>query len=259
MRTPIDPRYFFIKYSLEFFIVVLGISVSFWLSEWNEDRELLLFNIEDTFDLLEDLRNDEERLEMIVTQIDEGMMNTERLLINVELYRDNSINYNVLSDSLVDIGYVYEYGTFFMNNSTYKSLLQNDRLHYFPDEIEKNMKDYYEYVSKRVEDNNRLVDDITANYYNKHHPLCLRSRIKELPITQAEELKLFEKDDMRENYTSIDFYKASMSLRSRINMHRAQVKQYMNMRNNVDSLLCRHVGLDALMLLALDAGNNKPS
>ena len=246
MRTPIDPRYFFIKYSVEFFIVVLGISVSFWLSEWNEDRKQVLHNIEDTFDLLEDLRHDEERLEMIVKQIKVGMIKTQRLIVSVELYRDNILNYRALSDSLVDIGYVYEYGTFFMNNSTYKSLLQNDRLHYFPDEIEKNMKDYYEYVSKRVEDNNRLVDDITANYYNKYHPLCLRSQIEELPISQAEVRQLFDKEDMRENYTSIDFYKASMSLRSRINMHRVQVQQYMGMRNNIDSLLREHVGLDTL-------------
>ena len=246
MRTPIDPRFFFIKYSIEFFIVVLGISVSFWLSEWNEDRKQVLHNIEDTFDLLEDLRHDEERLEMIVKQIKVGMIKTQRLLVSVELYRDNILNYRALSDSLVDIGYVYEYGTFFMNNSTYKSLLQNDRLHYFPDEIEKNMKDYYEYVSKRVEDNNRLVDDITANYYNKYHPLCLRSQMEELPISQAEVRQLFDKEDMRENYTSIDFYKASMSLRSRINMHRVQVQQYMGMRNNIDSLLREHVGLDTL-------------
>lgn len=246
MRTPIDPRYFFIKYSLEFFIVVLGISVSFWLSEWNEDRKRVLYNIEDTFDLLEDLRHDEERLEIIVKQIKVGMIKTQRLLVSVELYRDNILNYRALSDSLVDIGYVYEYGTFFMNNSTYKSLLQNGRLHDFPSEIEKNVKDYYEYVSKRVEDNNRLVDDLTANYYNRHHPLCLRSQIKELPISQAEMRQLYDKEDMRENYTSINFYKASMSLRSRINMHRAQVQQYMEMRNNIDSLLREHVGLDTL-------------
>jgi len=246
MRTPIDPRYFFIKYSLEFFIVVLGISVSFWLSEWNEDRKRVLYNIEDTFDLLEDLRHDEERLEIIVKQIKVGMMKTHRLLVSVELYRDNILNYRALSDSLVDIGYVYEYGTFFMNNSTYKSLLQNGRLHDFPSEIEKNVKDYYEYVSKRVEDNNRLVDDLTASYYNKHHPLCSRSQIKELPITQVEILQLYQKEDMRENYTSINFYMASMSLRSRINMHRAQVQQYMEMRNNIDSLLREHVGLDTL-------------
>jgi hypothetical protein len=246
MRTPIDPRYFFIKYSLEFFIVVLGISVSFWLSEWNEDRKRVLYNIEDTFDLLEDLRHDEERLEMIVKQINVGMIKTQRLLVNVELHRDNILSYRALSDSLVDIGYVYEYGTFFMNNSTYKSLLQNGRLHDFPSEIEKNIKDYYEYVSKRVEDNNRLVDDLAASYYNKHHPLCLRSQIKELPINQVEMFQLYQKEDMRENYTSLNFYKASMSLRSRINMHRAQVQKYINMRNNVDSLLREHVGLDTL-------------
>ena len=56
-----------------------------------------------------------------------------------------------------------------MNNSTYKSLLQNGRLHDFPSEIKKNVKDYYEYVSKRVEDNNRLVDNQTASYYNTSH------------------------------------------------------------------------------------------
>ena len=59
--SSLNPKFLLVKYSLEFFFVVLGITVSFWLSEWNEERKFVEFNIEDTYDLLEDLAHDEER------------------------------------------------------------------------------------------------------------------------------------------------------------------------------------------------------
>jgi len=246
--APIDFRYFSVKYLLEFFIVVLGITVSFWLSEWNEDRKLAIYNVDDAYDLLEDLNHDKERLDQITEQIIQGLDKSSRLVMNIESHRSGAMSYIEFADTLMEIGYVYEYGTFFMNNATYKSVLQNGRLHNFPSDLEKQIKDYYEYVSKRVEDNNRLVDNITANYYSKHHPLCERNMIDYLPLTNDKTLELYFLHDMKDNYSSLDFYKTTMSLMARIKMHGDQVKQYQNMRNNIDSLLRGHVGLEPMPL-----------
>jgi len=241
MKPTIDTRLFIIKYSLEFFVVVLGISVSFWLSEWNEQRKFANLNIEDAYDLLEDLAQDEERLEFIEDQIDLGLNNAHRLLANIELSRTDNITYSALTDSLIDIGYLYVYGTFFINNGSYKSLLQNCRIQSFPSEIEKHLKGYYEYVSKRVADNNRLVDNITVDYYANYHPFCLRGSIGALPMTDENKREFFRQPDTKENYLDVKFYNASLNFRSRISMHKTQIRTYQQMREKVQSMLLTYV------------------
>ena len=57
-----NPTYLAIRYSLEFVVVVLGITVSFWLSEWNSLRSALEHQVKDAKDLLQDLESDEARL-----------------------------------------------------------------------------------------------------------------------------------------------------------------------------------------------------
>ena len=42
------------------------------------------------------------------------------------------MSYNALADTIVEVGYVYTYSTFFMNNGTYKSLINNGRIQRFP-------------------------------------------------------------------------------------------------------------------------------
>ena len=85
--SSLNPKFLLVKYSLEFFVVVLGISVSFWLSEWNEDRKLAESNFEDTYDLLEDLAHDKARLFSVDSLIDEGLINSNNLIQSIELFR----------------------------------------------------------------------------------------------------------------------------------------------------------------------------
>ena len=243
MRTPIDPRYLFIKYTLEFFVVVIGISVSFWLSEWNEQRKLDTYHIEDSHALLEDLQIDLERLENVNNTIIHGKLKASRLLNNIDSFREGNLSYKTFSDSIIAIGYIYTYATFFMNNSTYKSMINNGRILRFPQNIEKHIKDYYEYVSKRVEDNNRLVDNLAFDYYSIHHPYCLRVSDVSRELTSEERLNFFRQLDMKASYSSIDFYKASIALYNKIHMHGRQINRYTQMRNHVDSLIQEHVDL----------------
>ena len=241
MKTPIDYKYFAIKYVFEFFVVVLGITVSFWVSEWNEQRKLDRYHVADAKAMLEDLAVDATRLESVSQTILRADSKTARLLDNVERFREGILSYSTLADSIVDIGYVYSYATFFMNNGTYKSLINNGRIQRFPLTVEKEIKDYYEFVSKRVQDNNRLVDDAAWDYYSQHHPLC--HAIENLSShdlrTKATRFLLF--DDMRSEYSNTSFYKANISLRNRIQMHGQQVESYRDKCLMVDSLVRAHL------------------
>ena len=56
-----------------------------------------------------------------------------------------------------------------MNDGTYKTLVNNGRLQNFPSDVEDVIKKYYEYVGKRVGDNNAALDKVCLDYYQLHH------------------------------------------------------------------------------------------
>ena len=70
--------YLAVRYSLEFVVVVLGITVSFWFNEWNEHQQELTYQTKDAQDLLQDLRSDEVRLDK-VAQDTKPPQNTARI------------------------------------------------------------------------------------------------------------------------------------------------------------------------------------
>ena len=70
----------YIKYTIEFFVVVLGISVSFWLSEWNDDRKSALSHIDENMAVIDDLEQDRVKLEYIDGLIKEGCINSNRVI-----------------------------------------------------------------------------------------------------------------------------------------------------------------------------------
>ena len=47
-----------IKYTLEFFVIVLGISISFLINEWNSNKNNMTSHKNDLKGLLNDLKND---------------------------------------------------------------------------------------------------------------------------------------------------------------------------------------------------------
>lgn len=242
MKTPIDYRFFAIKYVFEFFVVVLGITVSFWVDEWNEQRKLDRYHVADAKAMLEDLAVDAKRLEYVSFTIARADSNTARLLENIEQFRAGTMSYDALADSIVEVGYVYTYSTFFMNNGTYKSLINNGRIQRFPLEVEKEIKDYYEFVSKRVQDNNRLVDDAAWEYYSLHHPLCHAIENLSSSDSKKKASTFLRFEDMKSEYSNTSFYKANISLRNRIQMHARQVEGYQSTCALVDSLVRAHLG-----------------
>ena len=98
MKTPIDYRFFAIKYVFEFFVVVLGITVSFWVDEWNEQRKLdSVPRRRDAKAILEDLAVDAKGLN--TSRIDQGHINTSRLIDNIERHREGLLSYDAFAEA----------------------------------------------------------------------------------------------------------------------------------------------------------------
>ena len=238
-----NPTYLAIRYSLEFVVVVLGITVSFWLSEWNSLRSALEHQVKDAKDLLQDLESDEARLIEVGTAAEIGTDRTLRILQNHRRLTSGESTYPTFVDSLVDIGFAYSYITFFMNDGTYKTLLNNGRLQNFPTELEESIKEYYEYVSKRASDNNMMIDNLSLNYFVKHHPMCmvkgdeLLSHKGEKSDWPSSARDVMHRPSRQAHYQSDDFYVQTMAYRNRIIFHQSLIERYEAIRNKVEEEL----------------------
>ena len=87
------------------------------------------------------------------------------------------------------------------------------------------------YVSKRVRDNNVIVDNVSLNYYLDHHPMCL------LLGETSQRVAFMNTPGIQSKYESIDFYTNTIGLRNRIFAHGNQLKEYVAIRATADSLL----------------------
>ena len=224
------------NYFLEFLVVFLGVTISFWLSEWNDGRKMEELHKEDVVSILEDLERDRLRLEAVHLSAERGVKRTRRVIEVTEDYRYNRMDYQAFSDSLIDIGYLYGYSTFFMNSATYKSLISSARIQQFPHQINKQIRDYYEYVSKRVEDNNDIVDAIALRYYNEFHPFCLLVNVDDRDRA-VEDRAFFDDAENTRHYSSVPFYHQTIALHDRTLVHQRQIAQYQSIRDSLDGLL----------------------
>ena len=163
-----------------------------------------------------------------------------RILQNHTRMTDGDITYTAFVDSMVNIGFPYSYITFFMNDGTYKTLLNNGRLQNFPTDLEESIKEYYEYVSKRASDNNSMIDNLSLNYFVEHHPMCMvkgdefsmgAEKVVDRPASARLVMNL---PNTQEHYKSDDFYVQTMVYRNRIVFHKSLIQRYENIRSKVE-------------------------
>lgn len=230
-------RHRFLPYLFEFIVVVLGVTVSFGLDGWRNDRQQARRHEQDVRALLADLARDADRLGEVEAFIEEGEAALSKILRITEAHRRGTMAFPDFAAQLAELGTPYRYGTFFMNNSTYKSLLSNGRLQLFPEAINTKLRDYYEYVSKRVEDNNDIVDEITLRYYNEDHPWVNYKHgaeaLADLDIAHevsGEIDSYFSGPGVREHYSQLSFLHGTLSVYDRVVTHGGQVQSYEGLR-----------------------------
>ena len=245
---------YLIKYSFEFIVIVIGISFSFWIDEWNKNKTNKVQHVEDLKAVLNDLKNDSIMFDRVQSSLEDGKINTDRLLSHIESYNNGQISYNSYADSIIDTGFLYGYSTFFMTSATFESLLSNGRIILFPEKIHTEMNNYYEAISKRIIDNNHILDNISLDYYNNHHPFSMYyanitggynndSTYFETRSTNNDQLirfrKYFRNKEIRKKYNSIEFLINTSNLRNRIQVYDRQIKSFRNQRD----LIARSVRL----------------
>ena len=139
-----------IRYSFEFLVIVLGISVSFWINEWDKSRSNNAQYVKDLKSIQNDLKNDSIMFAKVKYQLDRGKLKINTLINEIELYQNKQIDYNEFSSRMIKIGFLYDNQTFFMTDATFKSLISSNRIDLFSDNLHSLMNDYYESIRKRI-------------------------------------------------------------------------------------------------------------
>ena len=82
-----------VKYSLEFIVIVVGISVTFWIDEWNRNRLEEIQHIKDIESIIDDLENDSLVIDRVNISLDSGKIKTEKLIVLIEDNFNSKLNY----------------------------------------------------------------------------------------------------------------------------------------------------------------------
>ena len=250
---------YIIKYSFEFVVIVIGISFSFWIDEWNKNKTNRIQHKEDLKAVLNDLKNDSLMFDNVQKQLNTGKIKINDLLNDIALYDSNKINYDEYSERIINKGFIYNNDTFFMTDASFKSLISNSRINFFPEEIHTVMNKYYESILKRVSDNNHMVDDITLKYYHDYHPFSmyyvnslidtgLSERDARASVSSQIERKLkiefkdyFNKIEIKNIYTSTYFLIRTSNLKNRIYKYDTQINVFRKQRDLISQKILDHL------------------
>lgn len=225
---------YLIKYSLEFLVIVMGISVSFWVNEWNNDRLNFTSHERDIKSLISDLKNDSIKYELVLKDLIDGEKSTKKIAKLSESLISNKISYNYFTNEIIKIGVPYKYQTFFMTDGNYKSLQADNKINLFSAGLQKIINNYYEFISKRIFDNNHLVDNTTINYYNNVHTFSVYYSVNKDDYEKVKSFKnYFINDLMKKKYSDINFLNETNNLLERILIYKRQISNFSNQRDEL--------------------------
>ncbi len=162
---------YLIKYVLEFFVIVTGISLSFWISEWDNKR----INSDKEFYFLNGLKNDLDKQLISLNNFDE--FSNETIGIGASILEYYSINKSLskadsLNDKLSRLMYSRSYPAI---NTTFNELKSTGQFNLFKEKLLSSKIIKYYQDSENYQD--RLTKNTDIVYYNEIFPVIKSSII----------------------------------------------------------------------------------
>ena len=154
------------KYSLEFLVIVLGVSVSFYLSEISKKRDLKVLSIS----IQQNLLNEVIEIEKYIKERENAFFSDTKTIIALQNKKFNLDSLRLLNRVTVTL---FNYRGFSPPNSVYNSLVSDGNLGLIEsskikEELSKMHIQHFYHIKSNVEDENiakkKIVDYFQLNY-----------------------------------------------------------------------------------------------
>jgi len=147
-----------------FFAVTLG-----FFAENYREHSIIEHRMQENYAaIIVDLEQDNLKIDSIFTEAKNGI-NLITLSHVLYKYKTGGFTEKELMDSIYNIKTIPSYTTLFVNNTTFKNMQSSGLLSYVTDkDIKTGLSYYYEVLFKKLNDNNKLFDDVGNNYLDKY-------------------------------------------------------------------------------------------
>lgn len=156
------------EYLLEFFMLFFAVTLGFFAENYREHSIIEHRMQENYAAIIVDLEQDNLKIDSIFTEAKNGI-NLITLSHVLYKYKTGGFTEKDLLDSIYNIKTIPIYTTLFVNNTTFKNMQSSGLLSYVTDkDIKTGLSYYYEVLFKKLNDNNKLFDDVGINYLDKY-------------------------------------------------------------------------------------------
>jgi len=156
------------EYLLEFFMLFFAVTLGFFAENYREHSIIEHRMQENYAAIIVDLEQDNLKIDSIFTEAKNGI-NLITLSHVLYKYKTGGFTEKELMDSIYNIKTIPSYTTLFVNNTTFKNMQSSGLLSYVTDkDIKTGLSYYYEVLFKKLNDNNKLFDDVGNNYLDKY-------------------------------------------------------------------------------------------
>mgnify|MGYP001196473054 CR=1 FL=1 len=148
---------------IEFLAVLLGITISLWVEDWRENRDIQLRIVEDYVNIQEEIKSDIIHIENIIGLVNKQIFHLEKLI----KYSKNEIifDYNDIIANLKEI----TSPTFFGTQTGYNASVSSGRLNSSQNmSISNEISLLYEHYYKRLNANSVIWDDRMLIFKAEH-------------------------------------------------------------------------------------------
>jgi len=221
-----------IKYSLEFLVIVLGVSVSFYFSVLSKERELNLTSI----NIQQNLLNELIETEKYIKEREVAFFSDTETIIAIQ-------NKDINLDSLMFLKRVtvtlFNYRGFSPPNAVYNSLVSDGTLALIQsselkEELSKMHNQHYYYINSNIDDEN-LAKNKIVDHFQYHYPkFFLEGQFSERSDNYLVDLKKIIDQDLTLQ-AFIHEKKVAMLLKN------GGLKSYMESLNTIKELLTENL------------------
>jgi hypothetical protein len=187
------------EYFLEFFMLFIAVTMGFFAENIREHKVIEHKMKENYQSLIEDLSQDSAKVNELSRLRARNESNLVKLKYMLFQYHKKQIDWPTLQKQYKELGPIPDYVSLFINNTTFKNLQSSGLLSYIKDKtLKSRLSYYYEVMFKRLEDNNKLFDEMGSEFFKSGLP---KKRIIELDRKRLDLLTAYPAE-----FTSQDEY-----------------------------------------------------